>query len=150
MSFQNDVDWILDLFNNYIRDAQFAIFVLSIFYIVVNWRILNKAGQGGWKQFIPIYRVYLEFKLYYKARIFWISILLLISWFIPMSDDLKYALIVISVILFLFWILILQFKKAKSFDKGFLFGLGLIIMHPIFTPILAFDSSAVYNKNIYN
>ena len=37
----------------------FTLFVLSIVSIISFWRILEKAGEQGWKSLIPIYNIYL-------------------------------------------------------------------------------------------
>jgi hypothetical protein len=36
---------------------------ISILMIIANWKIFEKASQPGWGIFIPIYNIYLFFKV---------------------------------------------------------------------------------------
>ena len=50
-----------------------------IFYLLVvigQWRIFEKAGENGWKSLIPIYNVYILYKIIWDTRIFWIELAL--------------------------------------------------------------------------
>ena len=52
---------------------QIAIAVLSI---VSLWMVFAKAGEGGWKIFIPIYNEYIKFKIAGCRGRYWVSLLL--------------------------------------------------------------------------
>jgi hypothetical protein len=71
--------------------------------IISNWKILEKAGQPGWGIFIPIYNIYLMFKVAGRPG-GWTRWLL----FPP-------VLLVLMIII--------NFDIAKRFNKPTLFGL---------------------------
>lgn len=113
---------------SFVSDHYFLSLVFYLFMIITFWRIFKKAGRWGIASLIPIYNVIVLFQI---ARL---SPWLLLLCFIP---DIG---VIISSIL---WI-VLQFKLAQAFGKGFLFALGLMFFGFIFYPILAF-SDAQYN-----
>lgn len=85
------------------------------------WAMFTKAGQPGWAAIIPIYNIYILFKLADKSG--WWLLLLLIP-------------IVNLIVLF-----IVMSTVAEKFGKGFLFTLGMMFLPFIFYPILGFGSS---------
>jgi hypothetical protein len=85
------------------------------------WTVFAKAGQPGWAALIPIYNLYILFKIAGKSG--WWLLLLLIP-------------VVNVVVLFL-----VTMNVAASFGKGFLYTLGLIFLPFIFYPLLGFGSS---------
>lgn len=94
---------------------------LGILGIVCSWKIYAKAGQPGWGALIPIYNVYLLFKITWGNG--WYFLLTLI----PIAS------IIIAILT--------QVKLAKVFGKDGGFAVGLIFLGFIFLPILAFDKS---------
>ena len=95
---------------------------ISVLMIISNWKIFEKAGQPGWGIFIPIYNIYLMFKVAWRPG-GWTRWLL----FPP-------VLIVL--------LIIMNFDIAKRFNKPTLFGLWLWILPIVFYPILAFEKKA--------
>lgn len=85
-----------------------------IFYIYVGWRIYAKADQPGWACLIPIYQHVVLLRI--VGRPMWWLLLLYV---IPVG-----------------W-LVIPFDLAESFGKGTGFGVGLLLLSPIFGPILA-------------
>jgi len=47
-----------------------------VFYIIIFWRVFEKAGEPGWAALIPIYNIYVELKI--VGRPWWWLLLLLI------------------------------------------------------------------------
>lgn len=94
---------------------------LTVFYIVVGWRIFAKAGQPGWAAIIPIYNAYVLIKMVGRPG-WW-----LLLTFLPVVN----FIIAIA----------LSVDLAKSFGKGTGFGIGLFILGFIFGPILAFGDA---------
>lgn len=135
-----------------LRDYWLLCIAFAIFMTVVKWKILNKAGQGGWKQFIPIYNVYLEYKLYWETSYFWILLLspFMLYYIATMVNTNVSTLAAIIGLLIIGVVLIspiiLQFKKAKAFGQSFWFGLGLLLLNTIFLIALAFDSKCIYRR----
>ncbi|MCK4407573.1 MAG: hypothetical protein KAV44_07835 [Bacteroidales bacterium] len=96
----------------------FSLFCLSIIFV--------KAGESGWKVFIPFYNIIILLKIVEKPA--WWTFLFLIP--------------IVNVV-FLIWVVnLLSLRFGK--DEGFTFG--LIILPFIFYPILAYGD-AKYNKN---
>ena len=94
---------------------------LSILTVVSIWMIFEKAAEPGWKCLIPIYNLYVFFRITWRNG--WYFLLM----FIPFVN------LIIGIITML--------KLAKVFDKDGWFALGLIFLGPIFYLILAFDDS---------
>lgn len=115
-----------EIVSNNITGGLFAgytivVLALGILGIVCNWKIYAKAGQPGWGALIPIYNVYLLFKITWGNG--WYFLLTLI----PIAN------VVIAILT--------QVKLAKVFGKDGGFAVGLIFLSFIFLPILAFDKS---------
>ena len=94
---------------------------LTIFGIVVMWKVFTKAGQPGWASLIPIYNTYIMLKMAGKPG--WWLLLLLIPFV-----NLIFAIILIIAI-------------AERFGKGIGFALGMIFLSLIFWAILAFGDA---------
>lgn len=102
--------------------------LISIFSIIVMWKIFKKAGKNGWEAIVPVYNMFILFEITWGNRILVLSLLASI---IP----------VIGTII-LFVILVITYNKlSKSFGKSTGFTVGLIFLSPIFMAILAFDKS---------
>jgi len=95
--------------------------IVIIFSIVVNWKILSKAAQPGWSQFIPIYNAICFSKACGKPGWYWLLLL------IPIAN-IVFAILMVA-------------GLAKCFGKGAGFVIGLLLLGPIFGAILAFGSA---------
>lgn len=108
--------------------ALFAVqLAMMALLIAAWWRIFEKAGEPGWAAIIPIYNALVMLKIAGKP-LWWIVLML-----IPLVG------IVVG--------LIVLFALAKRFGKGAGFALGMIVLAPIFYPLLAwgdarYDSAA--------
>jgi len=91
------------------------------FYIVVGWKIFEKAGQPGWACIIPIYNgiVFLQIA---GRPIWWILLFL-----IPVVN------IVMTFIVYI--------DFCRKFGKDTLFGVLTVFFGAITMPILAFGSA---------
>ncbi|MCM1135211.1 MAG: DUF5684 domain-containing protein [Clostridium sp.] len=98
-------------------------FIYAVLVLVSEWKVYQKMGRKGWEGIIPIYNVYVLFKVLYGNG--WRFLLLLI----PIYD------------------IYLTFKAnidlAHGFHKSTGFGVGLTLITPIFNMILGFGD-AVY------
>lgn len=90
---------------------------IFIFYVYVGWRIFEKADQPGWASIIPIYNLVVTLRI--VGRPMWWVILFLIP------------------VINLIPLIIVPIDLAKSFGKGTGFGIGLLLLGPIFGPVLA-------------
>ena len=133
--------------------------LLYVFGIVVNYLVLEKAGERGWKSLIPFYSDYLEYKLYWDKNLFWINLFMpfITLVIICLCAILHYyttflaVLFVLACILLLTSVIfdvILKIKKGKCFGESAAFGIGLVLLNPIFCAILAFDKKCQYIGNV--
>ena len=97
------------------------IILVIIFYIYVYWRIFEKAGKPGWAAIIPIYNTIVLLEIVGKP---WWWILLFL---IPGVN-----------IIFAIWMTNLL---SLSFGYGVVFTIGLLLLSPIFYPVLAFSNA---------
>ena len=95
--------------------------ILGLFFMACYWKVFSKAGQPGWAAFVPIYNVVVLLQI--VGRPGW--------WFFLLCIPFVNAIVGIIVVLDL----------AKSYGKDNAFAAGLIILGPIFLPILAFGSA---------
>ncbi len=95
--------------------------VMYIIFMIAAWNIFEKAGEAGWKAIIPIWNVYILFK---------------ITWGIGLLFLLMLIPIVGAIIA-----LITSYKLAKVFGHGIGYTLGLIFFPWLFWLILGFGSS---------
>ncbi|HUX85593.1 MAG TPA: DUF5684 domain-containing protein, partial [Chloroflexota bacterium] len=95
--------------------------------IVAVWRLFTKAGRPGWASIIPIYNSYVLLKI--SGHSGWWLLLLCIP--------------VLDVVLYIIWMIDL----ARSYGRGTGFGIGMLLLAPIFIPILAFSDSQYVGPN---
>ena len=101
-------------------------FAIIVFMIVSRWRVFEKAWLPGWGILLPIYNIYLMFKLGWRPG-GWTRWIL----FPP----------VLAILM-----LILNFDIANKFKKHRAFGLWLWFLPIVFIPILAFDKKSKWSK----
>jgi len=94
---------------------------LIVLMIVAMWRIFTKAGKSGWTAIIPLLNTLQMLDI--AGKPWWWLLLMMI----PIVD---------IVMLFL-----LSISFARAFGKGAGFGIGLVILAPIFYLILGFGSA---------
>lgn len=136
-------------------------YVLAVIYLVLQilgwWHVFKKAGEQPWKSIIPVYDLYIQFKLTWKLKYFWFlmaSIILASVFRVLMGEIggvLSWIFIVLNIILniFVFVIYVIaQFWFSKSMGHGIPYCIGLIVVPYIFTPILGFGKSE-YVGNAY-
>ena len=94
---------------------------IAILMIVSMWTIFAKAGKPGWAVLIPIYNIIVFLEIIEKPW-WWLFL-----WMIPLVN---YVFIIWS------WNLL-----VKKFGKSEGFTVGIILLAPVFIPILAFGGS---------
>ena len=102
--------------------------IYAIIMIILKGLIFVKARKHFWATFIPVYRDGVLFNI--CGYSYWWLILLLI----PVIGWFMYGILK----------LIMNFELAKSFEKGFFFGLGIWLLKPIFELILIFNKKIQY------
>ena len=99
--------------------------------------MFTKAGKPGWASIVPIYS---DIVLLDIIGYNWYYIFIGCLSIIPGVGSLAVLLFEISK----------NIKLAKSFGKEVGFGIGLTFLNPIFTAIIAFDSSITYKGKEVN
>ncbi len=94
---------------------------MSIIPIISYWKIFEKAEQPGWAALIPIYNLITLMKVIDKP--WWWALLCIIPY------------------LGIVWIIWSNNLMVKRFGKTEAFTVGIILLAPIFLPILAFGNS---------
>lgn len=95
--------------------------VMYIIFMIAAWNIFEKAGEAGWKAIIPIWNVYILYK---------------ITWGIGLIFLLMLIPVVGTIVA-----LITSYKMAKVFGHGIGYALGLIFFPWLFWLILGLGSS---------
>lgn len=98
-----------------------AIIVISVLLIVGLWKLFVKAGEPGWAAIVPFYNNYVLFKIAMGNG--WLFLLCLIPCVGAIAPFVAY------------------FMLAKKFGKGTGFGVGLVLLTPIFLLMLAFGDA---------
>lgn len=136
-----------------------------ILMIVAMWKIFAKAGEAGWKSLIPIYNVYIYFKIAgMKAWFWWVLIVAFVGSFIAgllgfeqgdmngvpaEGSTLIGTLVMLATEIFTLVVAIMQCARlSRAFGRGIGTTLGLIFLPNIFQLILAFGS-AKYDKKAF-
>jgi hypothetical protein len=95
--------------------------LFAVLMIAAMWRIFTKAGKPGWASIIPIYNAIVLLSIAGKPA--WWFIL----FFIPVVN------FIIAIFVYV--------ALAERFGKGAGFAAGLVLLGPIFFPILGFGSA---------
>jgi hypothetical protein len=93
---------------------------ILVFMVASMWKLYAKAGEPGWAAIVPVYNIIVLLKI--AGRPAWWLVFL----FIPFAS---------------LAFLVIPFDIAKAFGKSGGFGVGLLLLAPIFYPILAFGSA---------
>lgn len=127
--------------------ASFLIGIL-IFYILVviaGWKILTKAGEAGWKSLIPIYNVYMLYKISGISFWIWCVIPIIIAGIFNSLSQNGGDLASLWSFCYSVTLLVIDIKLAialaKAFGKGTGFIIGLVLLPNIFQLILGFGSA---------
>lgn len=144
--------------------AIFTALILGIIEIIALWKIFTKAGEKGWKSLIPIYNLYIFFKIVGMKGWFWITLCAsIVLGCVYAACNVKFdantgqiigelptAAIVTTIIVSIVEVVAAikqSLRLATAFGKSTAFAVGLIFLTPIFTCILGFDKSK-YDKKI--
>ena len=121
---------------------------LLIFYILVviaSWKIFTKAGEAGWKSLIPIYNVWILYKIVGVSFWKWLILPAFISSIFSIigesNAEMKNVMDILSSIVTLIINIKVSIALAKVFGKGKGFTVGLVFLPNIFQLILAFGSA---------
>ena len=112
--------------------------------VIARWKIFVKAGEAGWKSIIPIYSDYIQYKIFWNTKFFWIELVIslvasLISSIVGVETDAGLTFATLGSIATTVFSIICLHRMSKSFGHGAGFTIGLIFLNNIFLLILAFN-----------
>lgn len=121
----------------------------AIFYVllvIADWKIFTKAGEKGWKSIIPIYNIYIGFKIIGMKAWFWPLIIAclvqsMVSAFAGQQAIVSTIVAIIVGVFELVAYIVYCGRTAKAFGKGTGFAVGTFFFPNIFTLILGFGSA---------
>ena len=129
------------------------IFIAAVIYVlnaIAAYKIFKKAGESGWKAWIPFLNNYTQYKFSWKTMYFWIlmGVTILATFFTAKAGegDGNTTYSVFSYItLLIVWViqLIGNIKLAKSFGKSTFYGvvMGITGLQTILRWIIAFGKA---------
>lgn len=140
---------------------------LAIFSFVCMCIIMHKCGRTGWCLLIPIYNLYVPFKLWWKTKKFGQAVLMIVLLILAsvgvglasgnevtglMPDSVAMIVLIVSIVvlvvativLFVMTIKLNCGHLAKAFGKDSGFAVGLFFLPVIFNAIIALDKDAKY------
>jgi len=95
--------------------------VFVAFEIGALWRVFTKAGKPGWGAIIPVYNIYLLCKVAQHS-----------GWWV-----LLFMIPIVNLVVFI----VVWYGVARAFGHGACFTAGLVLLSPVFLPILGYGSS---------
>lgn len=123
-----------------------VLLILLILLVVAYWKMFTKAGVAGWKSLIPLYNVYIAFKIAWKDQTaFWVWLAASIVYG-PFRDheDGVGVITIVAGILALVWWMRFCIRQAKSYGKGAGTGIAAFFLPNIMTLYYGFASSCTY------
>jgi len=127
-----------------------AIILTLIYYgalTVAQYKLFQKAGEKGWKALIPIYSLFVSHHLIGMRHIWFI--LDIIFWTIEIVLEfvegtplwVEEAFFSVALILTIISEILHIMKLCYCYTKSELFGIGMFLIPPLFSLIVAFDKS---------
>ena len=106
-------------------------------------KMFMKAGEAGWKAFIPYYKSFICFKLAWNINIFWPFLVgMLLMHFLPDSEGLLVGLLNVAAVIVCFVLGIkLDIRVAKSFGKTKAWGVLLFFFPFVVSLILGYGKA---------
>ena len=121
--------------------------VFYVLLVIALWKIFTKAGEKGWKALIPIYNVYITYKISELSFLTWCIVPAIIAGVFGAiaenvsSDGVKVLFSLCQAVI----MIVINWKLAKAlagaFGKSTGFALGLFFFPNIFQLILGFGTA---------
>ena len=146
-----------------------ATLVIYILFIIAGWRIFKKAGEPGWKILIPIYNIYIMYKIVRMKTWFWylimVSVLCAIVFAVygynpySMTDEelINYdysANLGVTIMLIFYSIVnivasvIFAYRLSKVFGHGWGYAIGILLIPEVFWLILGYGNDKYDRKRL--
>ena len=124
---------------------------ICILQIVALWKVFEKAGEAGWKSIIPIYNLYILFKItksknfgFYLGALIVGSIMVSVGAFFStymafgaMEPSIWVTVLDIAGIVFMFASIVIQIQMLNRLSHCFNHGTGFTVLL-VFLPIIAY------------
>ncbi len=114
-----------------------------ILLIIALWRVFTKAWEAGWKSIIPVYNLYILYKIVWMKNWFWYMIIVpfvlgIIAW--VMGEWSTSALLLEKIAIIFWWIvgIVASFKLPRKFGWGVFASILYVIFSGICLLILWF------------
>lgn len=136
----------------------FAVLLVVFVWLIAKWRVFQKMGFNGWKSVIPLYNKYLMFKGVYGNgwKVLWVWLPIILMPVLGILTALTFnarrpsasATGILSVVMVAYsiaWIIALiiliklYIDLAHAFNQTTAFGIGLILVNPVFVILLGFS-----------
>ena len=127
-----------------------ALILTVIYYVsltVAQWKLFNKAGEKGWKSLIPFYNMFVSHHLigmrhiwFILDIIFWV-IEVVLGFFEATPLWVEETFFSVAIIVTIISEILHIMKLCYCYTRSELFGIGLFLIPPLFSLILAFDKS---------
>ena len=131
--------------------------LLSIATIIATVMLFRKAGKEGWEALIPFYNRYVEYKLFWATKMFWVSFALHTFTILFLLTIFLIEIPVFIITAFLGFVgliacFVLDIKKtqkmAHAFGRYGMFTVGLFFFTAIFKMIMAFSDDEYVGANL--
>lgn len=123
-----------------------AIILIYLIPVIAGWKLFEKAGIAGWKSLIPIYNLYLIYKLSGISGL-WIIPLLVVACFGAIVNSGIILPLWASIVLIVFLVLTIisrimfYIKLPKAFGKGIGYIIGMFLIPEIIEIVLGFGKA---------
>lgn len=121
--------------------------IIALLLLVSEWRVLEKAGEKGWKTLIPFYNIYVSHHVMGMAHIWFIleiivwTIELLLEILEPIPDWLEIGFGIPTAIITIISMIVHANCMGKCFGKSRLYRVGLLLLPEVCLPMIAFGKS---------
>ncbi len=139
----SSISILLGIFLAYIGIILFIVLLVYVIQVVAYWGIFTKAGVPGWKALIPLYNVYVQYRISWtNPYMYWIYLVSfnLSNVLITQSGFLYSVGSILGAIAFLVNLMAVL-KLSRAFGHGVGYAIGLFFLGPIFMLIIGFGRS---------
>lgn len=121
--------------------------------VIALWKIFTKAGEAGWKAIIPVYNLYILYKISWNTKMFFVNIGLIVATLILYCMTIARTtaffgppplLLILTILSYLatYILMIMMYHHlSTAFGHGAGFTVGLVMINIVFIMILAFSPS---------
>ena len=106
-------------------------------------RMFMKAGEAGWKAFIPYYKNFICFRFAWSTKVFWVFLVaMLVMEFMPTIEGLPVSLLkLVCAIVCIVLSFKLDLRVARSFGKSTIWGVLLFFFPFVVSLILGYGKA---------